>query len=153
VLVQDEQLTASYRLETATKLKQVQELSDPDHPRLFHATQCSQCSGHLDLPSIHFMCNHSFHQRSVYSPFFFNRIATHGCYLFRRCLGDHDTECPLCVRAHGVIQEIRRDNERLADQHDLFLADVKESGFRAVAAAFSRGVLNRPRMPVGDVAT
>jgi hypothetical protein len=150
-VVQDEQLTASYRLETATKLKQVKELSDPDHPRLFHATQCSQCSGHLDLPSIHFMCNHSFHQRSVYSPFF---LVVHSrCYLFRRCLGDHDTECPLCVRAHGVIQEIRRDNERLADQHDLFLADVKENGFRAVAAAFSRGVLNRPRMPVGDVAT
>ena len=62
---QDEQLTASYRLETATKLKQVEDLSDPDHPRLFHATQCSQCGGHLDLPSIHFMCNHSFHQRSV----------------------------------------------------------------------------------------
>ena len=69
--VQDEQLTASYRLETATKLKQVEELSDPDHPRLFHATQCAQCGGHLDLPSIHFMCNHSFHQRSVYSTFFF----------------------------------------------------------------------------------
>ncbi|KAH8995422.1 hypothetical protein EDB92DRAFT_203974 [Lactarius akahatsu] len=126
----DEQLTASYRLETTTKLKQVEELSDPDHPRLFHATQCSQCGGHLDLPSIHFMCNHSFHQR---------------------CLGDHDTECPLCVRAHGVIQEIRRNNERLADQHDLFLADVKENGFRTVAAAFGRGVLSRPR--VGDVAT
>ena len=61
----DEQLTASYRLETATKLRQVEELSDPDHPRLFHATQCSQCGGHLDLPSVHFMCNHSFHQRSV----------------------------------------------------------------------------------------
>ncbi|KAI9446876.1 hypothetical protein F5148DRAFT_1278202 [Russula earlei] len=126
----DEQLTASYRLETATKLKQVEELSDPDNPRLFHATQCSQCGGHLDLPSIHFMCNHSFHQR---------------------CLGDHDTECPLCVRAHGVIQEIRRNNERLADQHDLFLADVKENGFRAVAAAFGRGVLNRPR--IVDVTT
>ena len=68
-------------------------------------------------------------------------------------MGDHDTECPLCVRAHGVIQEIRRNNERLADQHDLFLTDVKENGFRAVAAAFSRGVLNRPRVPVGDVAT
>ncbi|KAI0293593.1 hypothetical protein BC826DRAFT_1105023 [Russula brevipes] len=66
----DEQLTASYRLETATKLKQVEELSDPDHPRLFHATQCSQCGGHLDLPSVHFMCNHSFHQRFalVYAP-------------------------------------------------------------------------------------
>jgi hypothetical protein len=82
-VVQDEQLTASYRLETATKLKQVKELSDPDHPRLFHATQCSQCSGHLDLPSIHFMCNHSFHQRSVYSPFFFFFVvATHGAICF-----------------------------------------------------------------------
>ncbi|KAI9437347.1 hypothetical protein BJY52DRAFT_1384587 [Lactarius psammicola] len=126
----DEQLTKSYQLETATKLKQVEELSDPDHPRLFHATQCSQCGGHLDLPSIHFMCNHGFHQR---------------------CLGVHDTECPLCVRAHGVMQEIRRNNERLADQHDIFLADVKENGFRTVAAAFGRGLLNRPR--VGDVAT
>jgi len=73
------------------------------------------------------------------------------CALLLRCLGDHDTECPLCVRAHGVIQEVRRNNERLADQHDLFLADVKENGFRAVAAAFGRGVLNRPR--IGDVAT
>jgi hypothetical protein len=63
--VQDEQLTASYRDETAKKLRQVEELSDPDHPRLFNATQCSQCGGPLDLPSVHFMCNHSFHQRSV----------------------------------------------------------------------------------------
>ncbi len=68
-----------------------------------------------------------------------------------RCLGDHDTECPLCVRAHGVIQEVRRNNERLADKHDLFLADVKENGFHAVAAAFGRGVLNRPR--IGDAVT
>jgi hypothetical protein len=65
VRFQDEQLTASYRLETATKLKQVEELSDLDQPRLFHATQCSQCGGPLDLPSVHFMCKHSFHQRSA----------------------------------------------------------------------------------------
>ncbi len=63
--LQDEQLTASYRLETATNLKQVEELSDSDQPRLFHATQCSQCNGPLDLPSVHFMCKHSFHQRSA----------------------------------------------------------------------------------------
>ena len=149
--VQDEQLTQSYRLETATKLKQVEELSDPDYPRLFHATQCSQCGGHLDLPSIHFMCNHSFHQRSVHFLFFFFCRDSSISFGTGRCLGDHDTECPLCVRAHGVIQEIRRNNERLADQHELFLADVQETGFRAVAAAFGRGVLNRPR--VGDVAT
>ncbi|THH12547.1 hypothetical protein EW146_g7591 [Bondarzewia mesenterica] len=120
----DEQLISSYRLESEAKLKQVEELSDPDHPRVFHVTQCSQCGGQLDLPSVHFMCHHSYHQR---------------------CLVDHETECPNCARAHGVIREIRRNNERLADQHELFLADVKENGFSAVAAGFGRGVLNTPR--------
>jgi hypothetical protein len=85
VRVQDEQLTASYRLETATKLKQVEELSDPDQPRLFHAPQCSQCGGPLDLPSVHFMCKHSFHQRSV-NPLTTTRtfpfVLTHSILLF-----------------------------------------------------------------------
>ncbi|KAG5635623.1 hypothetical protein H0H81_010584 [Sphagnurus paluster] len=61
----DQELIKSYRLETETKLKQVEELTDPDHPRVFHVTRCSACAGQLDLPSIHFMCNHSYHQRLV----------------------------------------------------------------------------------------
>ncbi|KII88329.1 hypothetical protein PLICRDRAFT_688881 [Plicaturopsis crispa FD-325 SS-3] len=121
----DQQLTNSYRLETKTKLKQVEDLSDPEQPRVFHVTRCSACSGQLDLPSIHFMCNHSYHQR---------------------CLGEHETECPNCVRQHGVIREIRRNNERLADQHDVFLSEVQDNGFSAVAAGFSRGVLNVGRL-------
>lgn len=60
---QDQQLINSYRLETKAKLKQVEDLSDPEHPRVFHVTRCSACGGQLDLPSIHFMCNHSYHQR------------------------------------------------------------------------------------------
>ena len=71
------------------------------------------------------MCNHSYHQR---------------------CLGEHDSECPNCVRQHGIIREIRRNNERLADAHDVFLAEVKEGGFGAVAAGFSRGILNMSRV-------
>ncbi|KAI0050858.1 hypothetical protein FA95DRAFT_1603137 [Auriscalpium vulgare] len=121
----DQQLISSYRLESEAKLKQVEDLSDPDHPRVFHVTQCSTCGGQLDLPSVHFMCNHSYHQR---------------------CLGEHDTECPQCARAHGIIREIRRNNEQLADQHDVFLSDVRENGFSAVAAGFSRGVLNEHRL-------
>ncbi|KDQ61289.1 hypothetical protein JAAARDRAFT_55962 [Jaapia argillacea MUCL 33604] len=124
----DQQLTNSYRLETKTKLKQVEELSDPEHPRVFHVTRCSSCGGQLDLPSVHFMCNHSYHQR---------------------CLHEQETECPNCARAHGVIREIRRTNERLADQHDVFLSEVKDNGFVAVASAFGRGVLNLAK-PVDD---
>ncbi|KAJ7770859.1 hypothetical protein DFH07DRAFT_1057931 [Mycena maculata] len=118
----DQEWTTSYRLETAAKLKQVEDLADPEHPRVFNVTRCSGCGGQLDLPSVHFMCNHSFHQP--------------------RCIQENETECPNCVREHGVIREIRRNNERLADQHDLFVSEVKEGGFAAVASAFSRGILN-----------
>ncbi|KAI0771073.1 hypothetical protein BD413DRAFT_663912 [Trametes elegans] len=120
----DQKLISSYRSETEAKLRQVEELSDPDHPRVFHVTQCSACQGGLDLPAVHFMCNHSYHQR---------------------CLPQNETECPNCAREHGIIREIRRNNERLADQHDLFLSEVREGGFDALAAGFSRGVLNLSR--------
>ncbi|KAI6030894.1 hypothetical protein F5J12DRAFT_903240 [Pisolithus orientalis] len=116
----DKQLISSYRSETQAKLKQIDELKDTEHPRVFHVTRCSQCNGQLDLPSIHFMCNHSFHQR---------------------CLLGSEATCPLCERQHGVIQEIRRNNERLADQHELFFSEVRENGFRAVASGFGRGWL------------
>ena len=43
VHVQDEQLINSYRLETQSKLKQVEALSDADHPRVFHNAQCATC--------------------------------------------------------------------------------------------------------------
>lgn len=61
--LQDRQLIDSYREETRAKLKQVEELSDPENPRVFHVLRCSECGGQLDLPRVHFMCNHSFHQR------------------------------------------------------------------------------------------
>ncbi|PBK93283.1 hypothetical protein ARMGADRAFT_1012979 [Armillaria gallica] len=107
----DQEWTNSYRMETTAKLKQVQDLSDPEHPRVFHVTRCSRCGGQLDLPSVHFMCNHSYHQRE-----------------------------------YSVIREIRRNNERLADQHELFLSEVKENGFKAVAEGFGRGALNLARV-------
>ena len=74
------------------------ELSDADAPRVFQLTRCSACGGQLDLPSVHFMCKHSYHQR---------------------CLGDNEAECPSCARSHGVVREIRRNNEALADRHEL----------------------------------
>jgi len=49
----DQQLINSYRLETKAKLKQVKELTNAEHPRVFHVTRCSACSGQLDLRSVH----------------------------------------------------------------------------------------------------
>lgn len=34
----------------------------------------------------------------------------------------------------------------MADQHELFLADVQENGFKVVASGFGKGVLNMTRL-------
>jgi len=65
---------------------------------------------------------------------------------FYRCIAENETECPACAREHGVIREIRHNNEKLADQHDVFLSEVQEHGFEAVASAYGRGVLNASRL-------
>ncbi|GAA6048699.1 hypothetical protein NBRC10513_000711 [Rhodotorula toruloides] len=116
----DQALIASYRTESAKKRKEIQELSDPNVPRVFQVTRCSACGGQLDLPATHFMCRHSYHQR---------------------CLGENETQCPNCARTHGVIREIRKNNEQLAGRHDLFVQEVADSEdpFATVANAFARG--------------
>ncbi|KAK4697377.1 hypothetical protein P7C70_g8221, partial [Phenoliferia sp. Uapishka_3] len=118
----DRALIDSYRSESAKKKKEILELSDPNVPRIFQVTRCSACGGQLDLPAVHFMCRHSYHQR---------------------CLAENETQCPNCARTHGVIREIRRDNEKLAGRHDLFAEEVRESddGYAAVAAAFGKGLM------------
>ncbi|KAL8281285.1 hypothetical protein RQP46_006319 [Phenoliferia psychrophenolica] len=118
----DRGLIDSYRSESAKKRKEILELSDPNVPRIFQVTRCSACGGQLDLPSVHFMCRHSYHQR---------------------CLADNESQCPNCARTHGVIREIRRNNEQLAGRHDLFAEEVRESedGYAPVAAAFGKGLM------------
>nr|XP_019013036.1 vacuolar membrane protein [Kwoniella pini CBS 10737]OCF51817.1 vacuolar membrane protein [Kwoniella pini CBS 10737] len=122
----DKHLVESYRSETSTKKKAIQDLSNVDQPEVFQVTRCAACGGQLDLPSVHFMCKHSYHQR---------------------CLSDSEPECILCARQHSVIRELRRNQTRLADRHDLFIDEVKDSedGFGVVAGAFGRGLMGKER--------
>jgi len=116
-------LIKSYRTETTKKQAEVAALTSEEQPQVFQNTSCTACGGQLDLPSVHFMCKHSYHQR---------------------CLVENETECPACARAHSTIREIRRANQMAADQHDLFLAEVQEAedGFGATARMFSKGLLS-----------
>ncbi|GAA5822514.1 hypothetical protein JCM10212_002761, partial [Sporobolomyces blumeae] len=116
----DQALIASYRTESAKKLKEIRELSDPNAPQIFQVTRCSACGGQLDLPGVHFMCRHSYHQR---------------------CLGENESQCPNCARTHGVVREIRKTHEQLASRPSQFLDEVRdgEDPFAVVASAFGRG--------------
>ncbi|GAA95494.1 uncharacterized protein L969DRAFT_85167 [Mixia osmundae IAM 14324] len=120
----DKALIASYRTETAKKLKDLEELSDLNAPRIFQVTRCSACGSQLELPSVHYMCRHSYHQR---------------------CLPDNETSCPNCARQHGLLQDIQRSNERYPE---LFLSEIEESedGFATISQAFSKGIMDLPKI-------
>lgn len=65
----DKHLVDSYRSETKTKQEELRELANPKVPEVFQVTRCAACGGQLDLPSVHFMCKHSYHQRYALSTF------------------------------------------------------------------------------------
>jgi hypothetical protein len=60
---QDKHLVQSYRSETATKQEEIVNLANPRQTEVFQVTRCAACGGQLDLPAVHFMCKHSYHQR------------------------------------------------------------------------------------------
>eukprot|EP01116_Phalansterium_solitarium_P000785 TRINITY_DN10648_c0_g1_i1.p1 TRINITY_DN10648_c0_g1~~TRINITY_DN10648_c0_g1_i1.p1 ORF type:complete len:1021 (-),score=472.43 TRINITY_DN10648_c0_g1_i1:124-3186(-) len=96
--------------------------------RIFQLNKCSYCSAPLDLPAVHFFCLHSFHQR---------------------CLGEIETECPLCQAHHKKVLEIKRNLEQQQTHHDSFFKQLEGAadGFTTVSEYFGRSVFNpsRPR--------
>lgn len=122
LLLQDRALSESYKADIVRKEKEMATLSDPNAPLVFQATRCSACGGSLDLPAVHFMCHHSYHQR---------------------CLADNEVSCPTCANAHGLIREIKAHNEGLANRHDMFVMDLEDADdrFESIVESFSKGLV------------
>ncbi|KAI9744891.1 MAG: hypothetical protein M1818_001816 [Claussenomyces sp. TS43310] len=121
----NKRLIESYRTETETKRKEIDELGTK--PAFFQATRCSACGSPLDLPAVHFLCKHSFHQR---------------------CLnvqpGEEDkTECPVCAQSNATIRAIRKAQDESADRHDMFQDALQRSNdrFGTISEFFGRGVI------------
>ncbi|KAJ2801372.1 Vacuolar protein sorting-associated protein 11 [Coemansia guatemalensis] len=88
-------------------------------PVVFQSTKCSSCMAPLDLPSIHFLCKHSYHQR---------------------CLGDVGDSCPRCQTDNQILEDQRRAQEQSAKQHDVFFDKLQhaDDGFGLIAAWFAK---------------
>ncbi|KAL8713063.1 MAG: hypothetical protein Q9220_002923 [cf. Caloplaca sp. 1 TL-2023] len=119
-------LIESYRGETESKRKEMDELGNKS--AVFQARRCSACGGSLDMPIVHFLCKHSFHQRCL------NQV------------GDVDVECPTCAPTNNNIRAFRRAQEESADRHDMFQDALQRSRdkFGTVSEFFGRGVMTAP---------
>lgn len=121
---EDRKAIEKYQEETAAMRREVQELRT--NARIFQLSKCTACTFTLDLPAVHFMCMHSFHQR---------------------CLGDNEKECPVCAPQNRTLLEMKRNLEQNAKDHDRFFQLVRNSndGFSVIANYFGRGILNKPK--------
>ncbi|KAI4747557.1 vacuolar protein sorting protein-like protein [Aureobasidium sp. EXF-12298] len=127
-IASNRKLISSYRTDTAAKANELETLATK--PVSFSATRCCACGAPLDLPTVHFLCKHSFHERCLYVG-----------------AGDEesDVECPKCANDNATVKAIKRAQDESADRHELFLDALGRSRdkFATVSEWFGRGVMGR----------
>lgn len=117
----------TYRQETAKKTAEIAELGSK--PTVFQAQRCQSCGLQLDLPTVHFLCKHSFHQR---------------------CLNAADREsleCIACGPTNQTIRTLKRSQDEAAERHDRFKLLLDAEGkdkFGVVSDFFGKGVMAAP---------
>ena len=94
---------------------------------LFQPSKCSACQGILDLPSVHFLCSHSYHQNCFYN------------------YSAENDECPICVTSNSKLLDEIGSHEtsklslsKLERQFSLPSDDV----FNSLARLFGYGLFN-----------
>lgn len=134
-------LITSYRDATATKRQELVDLATK--PTVFQSRRCGSCGGSLDLPTVHFLCKHSFHQRCLNVPA--NAGSLPSMYEAGRASegGLEGVECPVCEKQNSTLKAIRRAQVEAAGRHDLFTDVLGRSrdGLGTVAEFFGRGVM------------
>ncbi|KAK3293576.1 uncharacterized protein B0H64DRAFT_216491 [Chaetomium fimeti] len=130
-IAENKRLAAQFRSETETRRAEIADLGSK--PAVFQATRCAQCMGSLELPAVHFLCKHSFHQRCL-------RGGGGGGG------GVEGEECPVCARDNATIRALKKSQEENAERHELFRDDLdrSEDRFKTVSEWFGRGVMSAP---------
>uniref|UniRef100_F6HHM1 Vacuolar protein sorting-associated protein 11 homolog n=1 Tax=Vitis vinifera TaxID=29760 RepID=F6HHM1_VITVI len=122
LIEEDRRFIEKYQEETLAMRKEIQDLRT--NARIFQLSKCTACTFTLDLPAVHFMCMHSFHQR---------------------CLGDNEKECPECAPEYRSVLEMKRNLEQNSKDQDQFFQQVKSSkdGFSVIAEYFGKGIISK----------
>ncbi|KAL8144386.1 hypothetical protein V2J09_017418 [Rumex salicifolius] len=122
LIEEDRRAVDKYQEETSTMRKEIEEMRT--NARIFQLSKCTVCTFTLDLPAVHFMCMHSFHQR---------------------CVGDNEKECPECAPEYRSVTEMKRSLEQNSKDQNQFFQRVKNSkdGFSVIAEYFGKGIISK----------
>ncbi|KAF5277458.1 hypothetical protein FQA39_LY18488 [Lamprigera yunnana] len=125
IINSDTELTSKYQ-DDAVKLKQ--ELGTLKNGiNIIRGSRCAACHHQLELPSIHFLCQHSYHQHCFQS------------------FSDNENECPACVPQNKSLLELLKAQEYNKDLHETFHSQLEKvhDGFSVAAEYFGRGVFKK----------
>lgn len=134
-IANNRRLIDTFKTDTETKRAEIATLATK--PSVFQATRCSACGQSLDLPTVHFLCKHSFHQRCL--------NAGDGEDVSRET-GPGAVECPVCAPQNATIRAIRKAQDESASRHELFQDALGRSRdkFGTISEWFGRGVMSVP---------
>lgn len=131
-IAENRRLISRYRADTTKKAEEMEKMST--EPASFSATRCFSCGKPLVLPTVHFLCKHSFHQACLNIPVEDDA---------------QDVECPECATQNQTVRQIRQAQEESAGRHELFLDALGRSGdrFGTISDWYGRGVMGVAQTP------
>lgn len=118
------ELTNKYQKDTEKLKGQLESLKSGTV--VIQVSRCAACHHPLELPSLHFLCQHSYHE-----------------YCFQS-FADNENECPACIPENKQLLELLKAFEYNKDLHETFhrQLDRANDGFSVAAEYFGRGVFN-----------
>lgn len=125
VILNETELTNNYSKDIEKLKEQLETLKTGT--TVIQGSRCAACHHQLELPSVHFMCQHSYHQ-----------------YCFQS-FSDHENECPACVPDNQKLLELLKAREHNKDLHETFHSQLEKAndGFSLAAEYYGRGVFNK----------
>ncbi len=131
--IEEDQEIVNQHLKSIMSLK-----SEIDHlktePIIFQANRCEYCDDELNFPSIHCLCNHSFHAD---------------------CFANHnvDEACPTCADENRKFMYLIKQNAASKENlHDAFHKSLERSidKFEVIADYLGKGLFNKPMLVTDD---
>jgi len=123
---EDKRVIEQYKADSEKIREKISKLTN--NVTIFQSTKCSACNHALELPTVHFLCQHGYHQHCFQS------------------FSDSDKECPACHQDNKKILDILKSQEAGRNHHDQFHAQLEkaEDGFSIVAEYLGRGLFTQP---------
>lgn len=123
-IIDNERLIDHYEDDTEKIRLQIEELEN--HLRVFQPSKCAACGNGLDIPSVHFLCSHSYHQICFHS------------------YSAENDECPICITNNKKLLGAIESHESMRmtlDKLEQQLVTSSEDTFNVVAKFFSYGLI------------